>query len=283
MTNNLSDAIKHNADIVEGAMHRYLEGEKRPYEVLLEAMRYSAYAGGKRIRPFLTLEVCRMLGGKDEVSIPYACAIEMIHTYSLIHDDLPCMDNDDFRRGKPTNHKVFGEANALLAGDALLTCAFSVAAGNCHATAEQNSLAVSLLAEKAGFDGMIGGQVLDLAGESKALTKDEFLLMNRLKTGCLIKTACLLGVLAADYRPTDAVWQDVERYAERIGLAFQIEDDLLDMGTEDNKTTFLTFMTPDEARAEIARLTDEAVVLLSSYANNAVLTDFAMYLATRTV
>ena len=283
MTNSLSDAIKRNADTVEAAMHRYLEHEKRPYEVLLEAMRYSAYAGGKRIRPFLTLEVCRMLGGKDEASIPYACAIEMIHTYSLIHDDLPCMDNDDFRRGKPTNHKVFGEANALLAGDALLTCAFSVAAGNCHATAEQNGIAVSLLAENAGFDGMIGGQVLDLAGEFKALTKDEFLLMNRLKTGCLIKTACLLGVLAAGYRQTDAVWQHVEQYAERIGLAFQIEDDLLDMGTEDNKTTFLTFMTPDEAKAEISRLTDEAVALLSPYENNAVLIDFAAYLATRTV
>jgi len=283
MTNSLSDAIKRNADTVEAAMHRYLEHEKRPYEVLLEAMRYSAYAGGKRIRPFLTLEVCRMLGGKDEASIPYACAIEMIHTYSLIHDDLPCMDNDDFRRGKPTNHKVFGEANALLAGDALLTCAFSVAAGNCHATAEQNGIAVSLLAENAGFDCMIGGQVLDLAGESKTMTKEEFLLMNRLKTGCLIKTACLLGVLAAGYQPTDTVWQSVGQYAERIGLAFQIEDDLLDMGTEDNKTTFLTFMTPDEARAEIARLTDEAIALLSSYENNAVLTDFATYLATRTV
>ncbi|MBE6622035.1 MAG: polyprenyl synthetase family protein [Ruminococcaceae bacterium] len=283
MKNVLSDRIKANADLVEEALHRYLETASRPYEVLLDAMRYSAYAGGKRIRPFLTLEVCRMLGGKDETAIPYACAIEMIHTYSLIHDDLPCMDNDDVRRGKPTNHKVFGEANALLAGDALLTYAFGVAAGNRDATAEQNTLAVSLLAEYAGFDGMIGGQVLDLAGEGRALSQDDFLLMNRLKTGCLIKTACLLGALAAGFRPTDRPWQDVEQYAERIGLAFQIEDDLLDMGTEDTKTTFLTFLSPDEARLEIARLTEEAIARLSPYEQNAVLSAFAEHLASRTV
>jgi len=283
MTNNLSNVIKRNASLIEEAMHRYLGVERRPYEALLDAMRYSTYAGGKRIRPFLTLEVCRMLGGKDETSIPYACAIEMIHTYSLIHDDLPCMDDDDLRRGKPTNHKVFGEANALLAGDALLTFAFAVAAGNRYASAEQNGIAVSLLAENAGFDGMIGGQVLDLAGESERLSKNDFLLMNRLKTGCLIKTACLLGALSAGYRPGNDAWKHIEQYAEKIGLAFQIEDDLLDMGTEDNKTTFLSFMTPNEARDEIARLTAEAVALLEPYENHDVLAAFAAYLASRTV
>ncbi len=283
MKNSLSEAIANNAALIEESMRRYLGGNARPYEVLLEAMRYSAYAGGKRIRPFLTLEVCRMLGGRDEAALPYACAIEMIHTYSLIHDDLPCMDNDDERRGKPTNHKVYGEANALLAGDALLTRAFAVAASNGNAKAEQNVAAVSLLAENAGADGMIGGQVLDLAGETKTLTKDEFLLMNRLKTGCLIKTACLLGALAAGVSPAEEIWQRIQGYAERIGLAFQIEDDLLDMGTEDNKTTFLTFMTADEARSEIAGLTKEAVSLLSELEHDGILTAFAEYLSSRTV
>jgi geranylgeranyl diphosphate synthase type II len=224
-----------------------------------------------------------MLEGRDEAALPYACAIEMIHTYSLIHDDLPCMDNDDERRGKPTNHKVYGEANALLAGDALLTRAFAVAASNSNVTAEQNMTAVALLADNAGTDGMIGGQVLDLAGETKTLTKDEFLLMNRLKTGCLIKTACLLGALAAGVMSDSETWKTVQGYAERIGLAFQIEDDLLDMGTEDNKTTFLTFMTADEARNEIARLTDEAVSLLSDFEGNGILKAFAQYLSSRTV
>ncbi len=283
MKKSLSEAIASNAALIENAMQGYLGGDARPYEVLLDAMRYSAYAGGKRIRPFLTLEVCRMLGGRDEAALPYACAIEMIHTYSLIHDDLPCMDNDDFRRGKPTNHKVYGEANALLAGDALLTRAFAVAASNRNATAEQNVTAVLLLAEHAGVDGMIGGQVLDLAGEANTLSKDEFLLMNRLKTGCLIKTACLLGALAAGVSPEKETWQRIQGYAERIGLAFQIEDDLLDMGTEDNKTTFLTFMTADEARAEIERLTREAVALLSDFENNGILAAFAEYLSSRTV
>ncbi|MBQ4065533.1 MAG: polyprenyl synthetase family protein [Clostridia bacterium] len=280
---SLSEAITNNAALIEEAIHGYLGGDERPYEVLLDAMRYSAYAGGKRIRPFLTLEVCRMLGGQDEAALPYACAIEMIHTYSLIHDDLPCMDNDDYRRGKPTNHKVYGEANALLAGDALLTRAFAVAASNRNATAEQNVTAVSLLADNAGTDGMIGGQVLDLAGEEKTPSKNEFLLINRLKTGCLIKTACLLGALAAGVSPNEETWNKILSYAERIGLAFQIEDDLLDMGTDDNKTTFLTFMTAEEARSEITRLTKEAVSLLSAFENCGILTDFAEYLSSRTV
>ena len=283
MMSSLSDAIRNNASLVEEAMHRYLSVGDRPYGVLLDAMCYSAYAGGKRIRPFLTLEVCRMLGGKIEKAIPYACAIEMIHTYSLIHDDLPCMDNDDMRRGKPTNHKVFGEANALLAGDALLTYAFSVVANNPLAEAEEKGMAVSLLAEFAGFDGMIGGQVLDLLGEKRDLTRDEFLQMNRLKTGCLIKVACHLGALSSGHRPNSKVWSDIEGYADRIGLAFQMEDDLLDMGTEDHKTTFLSFMSCDEVRTEVARLTDEAVAILAGYEKSGILANFAMYLANRTV
>ncbi|MBQ7124991.1 MAG: polyprenyl synthetase family protein [Clostridia bacterium] len=147
MKKSLSEKITENSALIEKSMREYLEKNGRSYQQLLESMQYSAYAGGKRIRPFLTLEFCRILGGDDRAALPYACAIEMIHTYSLIHDDLPCMDNDDLRRGKPTNHKVFGEATALLAGDALLTYAFEVVASNSFATPERNIEAISLLSK----------------------------------------------------------------------------------------------------------------------------------------
>ncbi len=281
MKSSLSERIQHNSARIEEAMHRYLGGERRPYEILMEAMRYSSYAGGKRIRPFLTLEVCRMLGGTVEAALPYACAVEMIHTYSLIHDDLPCMDNDDVRRGKPTSHIQFGEANALLAGDALLTYAFAVCAGNTEASAASNCRATQLLAASAGHDGMIGGQVLDLMSESAPLSRESFLLMNRLKTGKLIRVACLLGALAAGYDPESREGRAVEEFACRIGLAFQMEDDLLDEGTEDEKMTFLSYLSADEIRREISRLTDEAVARLASLPDPSVLCDFARYLATR--
>ena len=282
MTSSLSERIRNNSAKVEEAMHRYLGGDRRPYEVLLEAMRYSAYAGGKRIRPFLTLEVCRMLGGSETAAMPYACAVEMIHTYSLIHDVLPCMDDDDVRRGKPTAHICFGEANALLAGDALLTYAFNVAVGNKENSHLQRAQAVLLLSQSAGFDGMIGGQVLDIMSEEEPLTEPDFLLMNRLKTGALIRCACLLGALAAGYTQDSAEWCAVDDYARRIGLAFQMEDDLLDEGTEDEKMTFLTFRSPDEIRSDIEELTEEAVALLEPFENSEILSDFARHLASRT-
>ena len=224
-----------------------------------------------------------MLGGSKEAALPYACAIEMIHTYSLIHDDLPCMDNDDIRRGKPTNHIVFGEANALLAGDALLTKAFEVAATNDHGSSENIVAATILLAQNSGADGMIGGQVLDLAGEKERLDEKTHLMMNRMKTGCLIRTAALLGCLSADFDETTPEYADVKKYAENIGLAFQIEDDILDYGTEDNKTTFLSFMTVDEAKAKINELTDEAISAISKYDGSETLTQFARYLSSREV
>jgi geranylgeranyl diphosphate synthase type II len=224
-----------------------------------------------------------MLGGDIDAALPYACAIEMIHTYSLIHDDLPCMDNDDVRRGKPTNHVVFGEANALLAGDALLTKAFEVAAQNKHVSSENRVAAVLLLAQNAGADGMIGGQVLDLAGEKARLSEETHLMMNRMKTGCLIRTAALLGALCAGYGEGTTEYEDIKKYAENIGLAFQIEDDLLDKGTEDNKTTFLSFMTDDEAKAMIDELTSEAIDIISKYDGCETLTKFALYLAKRKV
>ncbi len=283
MKKNLSEKITENSELIEKAMRSYLGIPDRPYRKLINAMQYSAYAGGKRIRPFLTLEFCRMLGGKEEAALPYACAIEMIHTYSLIHDDLPCMDNDDFRRGKPTNHIQFGEATALLAGDSLLTFSFGTAASNRHCSSDQNLEAVRLLSCSAGFDGMVGGQTLDLLGETEKLSEDDFLLMNRLKTGCLIKTACLLGCIAAGYGKETPEYSSAEKYSEKIGLAFQIEDDLLDEGTEDNKTTFLSFMTVSEARRKVLALTEEAKAEVSFFDRDRVLCDFADYLSARTV
>ncbi len=283
MTNSLLTLITENAAVIEKSMQRYLGDKDKPYGILLDSMRYSAYSGGKRIRPFLTLETAKMLGGNIDTALPYATAIEMIHTYSLIHDDLPCMDNDDIRRGKPTNHKVYGEATALLAGDALLTYAFSIAAGNSVLTPEQNLSAVKLLANASGHNGMIGGQMLDLIGEKELPTFENFLLMNRLKTGYLIRTACLLGAISAGYSEGTQEYTEIDKYASAIGLAFQIEDDILDIGTEDQKTTFLSFMSVDGAKNEINRLTKEAVTAISSFPRNGALTEFAEYLSSRTV
>ena len=280
---DLLELIKSNSELIESELGKYLACNGRPYDELIQSMQYSAYAGGKRIRPFLTLEVCKNLGGDVNAALPFACGIEMIHTYSLIHDDLPCMDNDDIRRGKPTNHKVYGEATALLAGDALLTYGIQTIADNRHVDPETALNATLLATVNSGFDGMIGGQVLDLMGEKNKLTSDQFLLMNKLKTGCLIKTACLLGCLAAGYKNGSNEYFAVSSYSEKIGLAFQIEDDLLDAGTEDNKTTFLTFMTQDEAKEAVRRLTDEALSIITPYDKNGVLTNFALFLAERTL
>ena len=278
---SLSTVINENASLIGARIDEYLSGSIDEISVLTDSMKYSATSGGKRIRPFLTLEASKMLGGSVEAALPYACAIEMIHTYSLIHDDLPCMDNDEVRRGKPTNHIVFGEANALLAGDALLTKAFEVASKNEYVSAENRVAAVLLLSENSGADGMIGGQILDLAGEKERLSEKTHLIMNRMKTGCLIRTAALLGCLAAGYGEETAEYADVKKYSENIGLAFQIEDDILDMGTEDNKTTFLSFMTESQAREMIDSLTSEAISVISKYEGSRTLTDFASYLSKR--
>ncbi len=280
---SLSTVINENASLIGAKIDEYLSGSIDEISVLTDSMKYSATSGGKRIRPFLTLEVAKMLGGECDAALPYACAIEMIHTYSLIHDDLPCMDNDEVRRGKPTNHIVFGEANALLAGDALLTKAFEVAAKNEYVSAENRVAAVLLLSENSGADGMIGGQVLDLAGEKERLSEKTHLMMNRMKTGCLIRTAALLGCLAAGYGDETPEYADIQKYSENIGLAFQIEDDILDMGTEDNKTTFLSFMTESEAKDKINSLTSEAISVISKYDGSQTLIDFANYLSKREI
>ena len=215
---------------IEEALKGYLPQEKDLRKTLFASMEYSLMAGGKRLRPQLVLEFCRLCGGREEQAMPFACAVEMIHSYSLIHDDLPCMDDDDLRRGKPTNHKVYGEAAALLAGDALLTLAFetmlspesvqAVGAGRAAAAAGE-------LARAAGAHGMVGGQIIDLESEGKQVPLEVLEKMDEGKTGALILAACRMGCILAG--ASEDQKKAAEVYARSIGLAFQIEDDLLDV------------------------------------------------------
>ena len=289
---NLKDRLTENAQRVEAALSGYLDKTDEHYGVIFDAERYSLLSGGKRIRPFLVNECARVLGASEEQSMPLACAVEMIHTYSLIHDDLPCMDNDDLRRGKPTSHKAFGEAMAILAGDGLLTDAFVLAAS--LPDAERAQRAVRVLAEAAGSMGMVGGQVMDLEGETRQLSHEELLQLHAQKTGALIRASVWLGAIAAGERCGSPVWEALTTYAERIGLAFQVVDDVLDVTADAtllgkskgkdqavNKTTFLTYDTVDEARAYAARLTDEAVAAVAPIDRDGGLRALAEYLANR--
>ncbi len=288
-------ALNRNATIVENAM-RESYSEDADIASLLDSERYSLFAGGKRIRPALTLEFCKLFGGEECAAIPFACAVEMIHTYSLIHDDLPCMDDDDLRRGKPTNHKVFGETIALLAGDSLLTGAFEIAASNTEAGADVSAMAVAYLANCAGRYGMIGGQVMDIEGEKRKLTLDELLKLHSLKTGALISAACVMGALAAGVRLDDKAMKDVITYAENIGLAFQIVDDILDctgdeatlgkrVGTDaqHEKNTFMSFYSLEEAQFYADRLTQDAIDAVRKYPESDALCALAEWLAKRKV
>ncbi|MBE6974599.1 MAG: polyprenyl synthetase family protein [Ruminococcaceae bacterium] len=225
----------------------YAQWHSEPQKELFDAMEYSLLAGGKRLRPILCMEFCRLCGGDWKKAAPFAAAVEMIHTYSLIHDDLPSMDNDDFRRGRPTNHKVYGEAMATLAGDALLTDAFSVAASADVAPTAVLE-AIRVLAECAGSLGMVGGQVLDIKSEDRELTEQEVLDIQRRKTGCLISAACAMGALAGGC--SEEQYDAACQFAAGLGLAFQIRDDMLDVigtaeemgkgvGTDEYKNTFV--------------------------------------------
>ena len=251
--------------------------DRAPRGDLYDAMNYSLLAGGKRIRPVLMLETCRLCGGEPEQILPFAGAIEMIHTYSLIHDDLPCMDDDDLRRGRPTNHKVYGEATAVLAGDALLTAAFEWMLDPSVTLPPQRVLeAAGVLARAAGAQGMVGGQVLDMAGEGHAMGLTEVEELQRLKTGALIRAAAEMGCVLAG--GSDEQRQAVCRYAERLGLAFQIQDDILDVvgdeatlgkpvgsDAKSEKNTFVTLKGLEECHRLVDRLTDEAVEALSLF------------------
>ena len=288
--------LAEDAQPLEALMGTLYTGGGRCDAVLDEACRYSLMAGGKRVRPALTLEFCRLFGGDPEAALPFAAAVEMIHTFSLIHDDLPCMDDDDLRRGRPTSHKVFGEAYALLAGDGLALDAFGVAASNEGVSPEARACAVKLLSRAAGCAGMVRGQITDMFGEQNALTYDELLMLHAHKTGALIRVAAQLGVLAAGYGEDSPEMAAAEGYAAGIGLAFQVIDDILDAtatpealgksvggDAHHHKNTFLTFKTIPEAEAFADELTDRAVAFVEPYEGNERLVALARYLAVRKV
>lgn len=280
----------------KGLIEQYLAGAVRasvcPDEGLNDAVRYSLLAGGKRIRPALVLEFCRISGGNINATLPVACSIEMIHTYSLIHDDLPCMDNDDLRRGKPTNHKVFGECPAVLAGDALQPLAFSEIMRSSLADAAKVKCA-EILSEAAGINGMCRGQYMDMLGEGKRLSAEELTDINNLKTGALLSAACKLGVAAAG--GTEAQLAAAGAFGEKLGLAFQIRDDVLDVlstdaelgksvgsDAQEHKNTYMALYGPERCALEIERLTGEAVsALKAEFADTAFLEDLAEGMKTR--
>lgn len=260
--------------LIENRINQIFPESSLPYSEVINASRYSLLLGGKRVRPALVLEFCRLCGGNTDAALDFAVALEMIHTYSLIHDDLPCMDNDDMRRGKPSCHKAFGEDIALLAGDTLLTNAFSVIAAS-SATAEQRIKAVELLSGYAGVHGMIGGQVLDLSFEKNTPTAEELAEMYSLKTAALLICAASLGFVAADKGSTLDL-KAAKEYGYNLGLAFQIIDDILDCTADEallgkpvgsdlknQKTTFVSLYGIEKARLVAAEMTDKALLVLS--------------------
>ena len=266
--------------------------EQVPYGTLYRAMSYSLTAGGKRVRPILTMQFCQAAGGDPDRALALGCGVEMLHTYSLIHDDLPCMDNDDLRRGKPTNHVMFGEANAVLAGDALQTAAFE-AVLSADLPAEVRAAAALELARSAGRDGMCAGQVLDMEGEQRPLSLEELQLVHRKKTGALLEGACVMGVIAA--QGSQEMLQAARAYAAQIGLAFQIRDDLLDhistteelgkpVGSDEanHKTTFYTLLGEQRCQELILECTKQAKqAVRTAFADSEFLCAMADWLAQR--
>ena len=262
----------------------YAQFHDLPQNKLFETMEYSLLAGGKRLRPVLAMEFCRLCGNDPHQAAPFAAAVEMIHTYSLIHDDLPSMDNDDFRRGRPTNHKVYGEAMAILAGDALLTDAFMVASTAQLANPADMAFAIGTLAECAGSMGMVGGQVLDIGSEERELTEQEVIDIQTRKTGALISATCVLGTIAGggSEEQIDAAAQ----FAAGLGMAFQIRDDMLDVigtqeemgkgvGTDAVKNTFVRLYGLEKCEELVQTYTQYAIDALSVFED----TDFIIALA----
>lgn len=289
-------SAENNLKFIEAALSNYLSRKGTLYDILYESMRYSALAGGKRVRPMLTLEFCRLLGGEVKEALPFACAVEFVHTYSLIHDDLPCMDNDDMRRGRASNHIAFSEDIALLAGDALLTLAFEVmlSAENLKSVPAQRVVAAAgVLARMSGADGMVGGQVIDLESEGKETTEETVLTLNSLKTGCLIKAACLMGAIIGGANENQL--KAAEEYAECIGQTFQLVDDILDVTStteslgkpvnsdiQNEKSTLVSIYGIDECRKRADEYTNRALEALEKIGGDTkALRDFAIKLRDR--
>ena len=290
-------SFKENMETYRLFIEEYLENfysrfHAEPQKPLYDSIQYSLLAGGKRLRPILCMEFCRICGQDWKAAAPFAAAIEMIHTYSLIHDDLPSMDNDDFRRGRPTNHKVYGEAMAILAGDALLTDAFLSASEAKLTHPEAMAQAMALLATCAGSSGMVGGQVLDIMSEERQISEEEILNIQSRKTGGLIRAACGLGAIAGGASPeqVDAAC----RFAYNLGLAFQIRDDMLDVigtqeemgkgvGTDETKNTFVRLYGLPKCEELVQKYTADAIQALDLFEDRAFLTELAENLTNRRV
>lgn len=292
---DIEKLLSENTAEIDFYLAENLQTSELLLETLYDSMRYSALSGGKRIRPFLTAEFCRLFGGKKEAAIPFECAIEYVHASSLVHDDMPCMDNDDMRRGKPTNHVVYGEDIALLCGDALITRGYEMAATNSAVEPQTALAAVSMLLKEAGAVGMMGGQEIDLLSENRSPDFATLMSMHEKKTGALIRAACLLGTMAAGIiDKNDSRYKAAEKYAYGIGIAFQIIDDILDVDGDAavlgkathadaalGKTTFLSFMTVDEARKYAEKLTSEAISAIEPFEGNEILSELATFLLQR--
>lgn len=270
----LSDFLQSRKKAIETQLPTYIKELDAP-ETIKEAMLYSLNAGGKRLRPIFVLALLQAYGKREELGMATACAIEMIHTYSLIHDDLPCMDDDDLRRGKPTNHKVFGEAVAVLAGDGLLTQSFSLLVNDPYCSVENKLRLVSELVKAAGAAGMVGGQIADMQGEAKALSLDELQSIHENKTGKLLQYSIISGAILAD-APEDDIAK-LRKIGYHLGLAFQIRDDILDIegneqiigkpvgsDTLNEKTTYPKLLTMQGAKTKLDEHINQAKELIEN-------------------
>lgn len=274
---------------IQGYLQSRFRWKTEPQQTLFESMRYSLLAGGKRLRPVMALDFCRMCGGNTEKALPFAAAVEMIHTYSLIHDDLPSMDNDDYRRGRLTNHKVYGEAMAILAGDAMQAAAFGEIAG-AELPAQIRVEAVATLSRCVGETGMVGGQVLDMQSQQRACTRQEIVDIQSRKTGALIRAACVLGVLAGQGSPEQL--ESAGAFANHLGLAFQIRDDMLDVigdaqllgkatGMDGDKNTFVRLYGLEQCEELVQLHTAKAVAALECFEDHAFMSELAVSLTDR--
>ena len=286
------ERLKTYSALVDGGLEKLFPQEDCRHSRIFEACRYSLLAGGKHIRAALLLEFYRLCGGSVEAALPFSCGLEMIHTYSLVHDDLPCMDNDDYRRGKLSNHKVYGYSTAMLAGDALLNRAFEVMLSQKAIEPARAMKATAYISRCSGVYGMIGGQVQDLAMEGQKATDDQLREMVSLKTGALIRAACVGGVLLAGGNETRQ--KAAESYADAVGLAFQIQDDILDVtgdqallgkaiGSDqtNEKTTFVSVYGLEACRGMVRDLTLQALASAETFEDCDFLKKLALWLAQR--
>lgn len=278
---DIKEKLSINAEIVENALKSCYTYSSFNAPQLIEAQKYGLLDGGKRIRAFLVLEICRLFCSDYTPAIPYACAIEMIHASSLIHDDMPCMDNDDMRRGKPSTHKKYGEALALLSGDAMMVKAFEVAINNNMLSVEQNAKSVEIIASSTGENGMLAGQTMDIGAAKQKLDLETLVKLHNYKTGKLITASAKLGCVAAGIFENDERYSAVVKYAENVGLAFQIVDDILDYNDGKRElNSFLSFMSVEDARQYAFDLTKSGISAIAPY-DNGTFTELAKYLIIR--